>query len=118
MTRQTITTVLLTTMVVAAGPTIPGQKRQAAPAAIREVKNAAVASIAPRECLNAFRDFFSYLQRVNTNIVRDDAAQKRGLSAELRKSLALKVATFSSPADDPDFPGNGTFVGSWDYPTT
>ena len=30
-----------------------------------------------------------------------------------------KVATFKDRAgDDPDFPHNGTFVGSWDYPST
>ena len=94
------------------------QQRQASRTAIQEVKYKPVAVVAPRECLVAFRDFFRYLQRADTNIIRDEAAQKRWLTQELRKSLAQKVATFASPADDPDFPSNATFVGSWDYPTT
>ena len=94
------------------------QKRQAAPTKITEVKSAGVPAVAPRECLQAFREFFDYLQRTNTKIIRDEAAQKRWLTQELRKALTQKVATFTSPADDPDFPSNATFVGSWDYPST
>jgi hypothetical protein len=94
------------------------QQRQASRTAILEVKTKPVALAAPRECLSAFRDFFQYLQKPDTNIIRDDAAQKRWLTQELRKALAQKVATFTSPADDPDFPSNATFVGSWDYPST
>ena len=94
------------------------QQRQTSPTSIREVKTKPIAVIAPRECLASFREFFSYLQKADSNIVRDETAQKRWLTQDLRKSLAQKVATFTSPADDPDFPGNATFVGSWDYPTT
>ena len=94
------------------------QQRQASRTTIQEVKQKPVAVVAPRECLATFREFFGYLQKAGSNIVRDEAAQKRLLSQELRKSLAQKVATFTSPADDPDFPSNATFVGSWDYPTT
>jgi hypothetical protein len=112
-------TVLLITAVISAGAqNIAAQNRRPAATSIQEVKYNSPSTVAPRECLDAFRDFFRYLQRANTNIIRDEAAQKRWLSAELRKSLAQKVATFSSPADDPDFPSNATFVGSWDYPTT
>ena len=85
---------------------------------IVEVKNRAVAATAPKECLTTFREFFRYLQKNEPSIVRDEQAQKRWLTQELRKALAQKVATFTSPQDNPDFPGNGTFVGSWDYPTT
>lgn len=94
------------------------QQRQASPTTIRELKTNPVAVVASRECLATFREFFSYLQKADSNIVRDETAQKRWLTQELRKSLAQKVATFTSPADDPDFPSNATFVGSWDYPTT
>ena len=94
------------------------QQRQAARTTIQEVKSKPIAVAAPRECLAAFREFFGYLQKPDTNIIRDEAAQKRWLTQELRKALAQKVATFASPADDPDFPSNATFVGSWDYPTT
>ena len=94
------------------------QQRQASRTTIQEVKYKPVAVAAPRECLSAFRDFFVYLQKSDTNIIRDETAQKRWLTQELRKALAQKVATFASPADDPDFPSNATFVGSWDYPST
>ncbi|HXQ71301.1 MAG TPA: hypothetical protein VN844_12475 [Pyrinomonadaceae bacterium] len=94
------------------------QQRQTSPTTIRELKTRSVAMVAPRECLASFRELFSYLQKADANIVRDETAQKRWLTQELRKSLAQKVTTFTSPADDPDFPSNATFVGSWDYPTT
>jgi hypothetical protein len=92
------------------------QKRQ--PTTIQEIKSTSVATGAPNECLLAFREFFRYLQRSDANIVRDEAAQKRWLSTELRKAFAAKLATLPSTGDDPDYPGNGTFIGSWDYPTT
>ena len=85
---------------------------------IAEVKKTSPAIVAPRECVTAFREFFQYLQKSEPSIVRDDQAQKRWLSNELRKALAQKVATFTSPADNPDFPSNATFIGSWDFPTT
>jgi len=86
--------------------------------AIAEVKHTGTSIAAPRECLIAFRDFFSYLQKTEPGIVRDEQAQKRWLTTELRKALAQKLATFTSPADDPDYPGNNTFIGSWDQPST
>src|SRR5262245_9564507 len=79
---------------------------------IAEVKHNATAVAAPRECLIAFRDFFNYLQNSKPGIVRDEQAQKRWLTQELRKALAQKLATFTSPADDPDYPSNNTFIGS------
>ena len=85
---------------------------------ITEAKNTAPAVAAPRECLVAFREFFRYLQTTQPGIVRDEQAQKRWLSQELRKALAEKLKTFTSPADDPDYPSNNTFIGSWDQPTT
>jgi len=85
---------------------------------ILEVKYAGPATAAPRECLTAFRGFFQYLQKSEPGIVRDEEAQKRWLSQELRKALAQKLATFPSPADNPDYPSNNTFIGSWDQPST
>ena len=85
---------------------------------IAEVKAPAPAIVAPRECLAAFRDFFRYLQTSDPGIVRDERAQKRWLSEDLRKALTQKLATFTSPADDPDYPSNNTFIGSWDQPST
>ncbi len=90
----------------------------AAQQTIVEVKQGAATAAAPRECLVAFRGFFQYLQKSEPGIVRDEQAQKRWLTQELRKALAQKLATFSSPKDDPDYPGNNTFIGSWDQPTT
>ena len=86
--------------------------------AIVEVKQSAPAAAAPRECLAAFRGFFQYLQKSEPGIVRDEVAQKRWLTQELRKALAQKLATFTSPKDDPDYPSNNTFIGSWDQPTS
>ena len=94
------------------------QTRQSTTTTIQEVKRRPLTVAAPRECLSAFREFFSYLQKSGTNIIRDEDAQNRWLSQELRKALTQKVATFTSPADDPDFPSNATFIGSWDNPTT
>ena len=86
--------------------------------AIVEVKHSAPSTAAPRECLAAFRGFFQYLQKSEPGIVRDEQAQKRWLTQELRKALAQKLATFTSPKDDPDYPSNYTFIGSWDQPTS
>jgi hypothetical protein len=85
---------------------------------IAEVKHTAPAVAAPRECLAAFREFFRYLQNSEPGIVRDEQSQKRWLTQELRKALAQKLSTFTSPADDPDYPSNSTFIGSWDQPST
>ena len=97
------------TLAVAQEPT----KRQ-----IAEVKGKTVAAAAPSECVLAWREFFSYLQKKETNIVKDERSQKLFLSKNLRTAFQQKIASFTSAADDPDFPGNGTFIGSWDYPST
>ena len=96
-------------LVVAQGPTKH---------TITEVKGKTVAAAAPRQCLNAFREFFSYLQKKETSIVKDERSQKLFLSANLRKAFQEKIASFASGSDDPDFPSNQTFIGSWDYPST
>ena len=95
-----------------------GQKRRTHADRIREVKSAAAPLPAPQACLSAFRDFFSYVQRSDTDIVRDEVAQKRWLSRLLRQEFKQKIATFQDPANDPDYPSNGTFLGFWDSPTT
>ena len=63
-----------------------------------------------------FREFFSYLQKNEPGIVKDEQAQQRWLTQQLRKALKEKLATFTSPQDDPDYPSNRTFIGSWDSP--
>ena len=75
-------------------------------------------TVAPQECLSAFRQFFSYVQQDKPSIVTDEPAQQRWLTKNLREALKQKVATFKDQPDNPDFPGNGTFVGTWDKPTT
>jgi hypothetical protein len=85
---------------------------------ITEVKHAAPVAAAPRECLNTFRAFFSYLQYSKPDIVGDEQAQKRWLSQLLRKGLAEKLKSFTSPAENPDYPSNNSFIGAWDPPTT
>lgn len=115
MTKHT-TVIAICVIVSLSVASVFSQKRQAT--TIQEIKSTGVAAGAPNECLLAFHEFFRYLQRSDANIVRDETAQKRWLSTELRKAFGQKLATFTSPGDDPDYPGNGTFIGSWDYPTT
>jgi hypothetical protein len=86
--------------------------------AIAEVKGTTVTVAAPKECLLGFREFFNYLQKSDSDIVKDERSQKLFLSDNLRKAFQQHIASFGNSADDPDFPGNGTFIGSWDYPTT
>ena len=97
------------TIVAAQGPTKH---------AIAEVKGKTVPFAAPKQCLLSFREFFSYLQKKDTNIVKDERAQKLFLSENLRKAFQQKLASFANGSDDPDYPSNDTFIGSWDYPIT
>ena len=90
--------IIVIALIVSSGLVAYGQS------AIVEVKHSAPAAAAPRECLVAFRGFFQYLQKTEPGIVRDEQAQKRWLTQELRKALAQKLGRFTSPADDPDFP--------------
>ena len=85
---------------------------------ISEVKHNGSSVAAPKECLLVFREFFSYLQKDEPGIVKDEQAQQRWLTQQLRKALKEKLATFTSPQDDPDYPSNRTFIESWDSPTT
>lgn len=110
-----LTACLLTCFSIAV---VQGQKRRAVRVNIREVKNADTSLPAPQACVSAFRELFSYLQRNDTDIVRDEAAQKRWLTKLLRQEFTQKLATFTNRADDPDYPSNRTFIGAWDYPTT
>ena len=75
-------------------------------------------SVAPAECLETFRQFFAYVQQDKPSIITDDHAQTRWLTKDLREALKQKIATFKDQPDDPDYPSNGTFVGTWDKPTT
>jgi hypothetical protein len=75
-------------------------------------------SVAPAECLATFRQFFSYVQQDKPSIITDERAQNRWLTKDLRDALKQKLATFKDQPDDPDYPGNGTFVGTWDKPST
>ena len=84
---------------------------------IVELPHKAPSVAAPKECLVAFREFFIYLQKNEPGIIKDQQAQERWLTLELRTALKGKVATFANPQDDPDFPSNSTFIGSWDYPS-
>jgi hypothetical protein len=86
--------------------------------AIQEVKYNARTVAAPRECLLAFREFFRYVQQQTPGIVKDEQAQKRWLTKELREALMKKVASFTSAEPNPDVPNNDWFIGSWDYPST
>src|SRR6476620_11230088 len=75
-------------------------------------------SVVPPECLATFRQFFNYVQQDKPSIITDERAQVRWLTKDLREALKQKLATFKDQPDDPDYPGNGTFVGTWDKPST
>jgi hypothetical protein len=50
--------------------------------------------------------------------VKDEVAQSRWLTKNLRDALRKKVASFKDQPEDPDFPSNSTFIGTWDNPST
>jgi hypothetical protein len=85
---------------------------------IKEVVKPASIKTAPAECIATFKQFFAYVQREKPSIVSDKSAQAKWFSKNLQEALDEKVKSFKDQPDNPDFPGNGTFVGSWDYPTT
>ncbi len=71
------------------------------------------------------QDFFDYLLMPKSDIASDTSAQNRWLTTNLRKLLvdsaravteARKLPEVEGP--DPMVPDNGTFLASWDYPTT
>ena len=91
---------------------------------IREVKNSEL-KVAPAsaECLQTFREFFNYVQQPKPDIADDKNAQQKWLAQDLREAVAGKVESVKqklakNPTDESDFPDNGTFVGTWDYPST
>jgi hypothetical protein len=75
-------------------------------------------SAAPAECLATFRQFFNYVQQDKPSLITDERAQDRWLTKDLREALKQKLSTFKDQPDDPDYPSNGTFVGTWDKPST
>jgi hypothetical protein len=82
------------------------------------VRKPLVVTAAPAVCLTAFRQLFTYLQNSQPSIVKDQQAQNKFLSKNLREALQKKVASFKDQPEDPDFPTNNTFIGSWDTPST
>jgi hypothetical protein len=71
------------------------------------------------------QNFFDYLLMPKSDIASDISAQSRWLTTNLRKLLvdstravteARKLPEVEGP--DPMVPNNGTFLASWDYPTT
>ena len=85
---------------------------------IKEMVRPGASKAAPPDCIATFKQFFAYVQREKPSIVSDKTAQAKWLSKNLREALEQKINSFKDQPDNPDFPGNGTFVGSWDYPTT
>jgi len=86
---------------------------------MREVEsNQQVQKQAPAECLAVFREFFSYVQKSEPDLITDEQAQKRWLSQSLRKALAHNLERFGNETNVPDYPSNQSFIGVWDDPTT
>jgi hypothetical protein len=79
-------------------------------------------SAAPPECSQIVREFIAYISHEKPDIASDKAAQARWLSDSLRKALEHRLSVWKEfdkkNPDSPDGPpGNGDFVGSWNYPT-
>lgn len=94
------------------------------PVIISEIKTSKRAGHdAPDECLRTFRKFFNYIQQSEPDIAGDPKAQIRWLSSGMRKAV-LEKQNFEdqqakeNPTDKREYPGNGSFVGAWDYPTS
>jgi hypothetical protein len=111
----------LTSVLLFIGPVVEGQKRK--PVTIREEKLSAVVADAPSECALIVREFIAYISREKPDIASDKQAQNRWLSDSLRKALVHRLGVYKEydkknpdSADGP--PGNGDFVGSWDYPSS
>jgi hypothetical protein len=89
-------------------------------------------SEAPQECVTKSKEIIAYILRKKPDIGDDKEAQSRWLSESLRKLLVYRQDAYTyhkkSIADVSDNvldvphpeqpPGNGDFVGAWDYPTT
>jgi hypothetical protein len=84
---------------------------------------------AAQECVTESKELIAYILRAKPDIGDDKEAQNRWLSESLRKSLAYRQDAYwshkNSITDGPDEPphpeqppGNGDFVGAWDYPTS
>ena len=92
-------------------------------AAKRGSAGTAALSAAPPECTQIIRDFIAYVSREKPDIATDRQAQNRWLSDSLHKALEHRLTVYKEfdkkNPDSPETPpGNGDFVGSWDYPTS
>jgi len=68
-------------------------------------------------------EFFTYLLSSKHHIMQDSAAQNRWLSKDVRHALAAADAAATKaakahPNEQIDAPDNGTFLASWDSPTS
>jgi hypothetical protein len=100
------------------------QSRRRRPTAIQEEKTVASSvSEAPAECGQIVRAFIAYVSHEKPDIASDKQAQNRWLSDSLHKALVHRLEVYKEydkkNPDSPDGPpGNGDFVGSWNYPTS
>ena len=97
---------------------VDGQEIKRTTVIKESVRKPIAVTVAPAACVTAFRQLFTYLQNSQPSIVKDKAAQSRFLSKNLREALQKKVESFKDQPQDPDFPTNNTFIGSWDAPST
>jgi hypothetical protein len=100
------------------------QNRRRKPGTIREERLSAVAvAAAPPQCAQLVRDFIAYVSHEKPDIASDRQAQNRWLSDSLQKALVHRLTVYQeydkkNPDSPEGPPGNGDFVGSWDYPTS
>ena len=73
---------------------------------------------APKECLDVFREFFTYIKNPEPDIVTDESAKQRWFSKLFRVDFENHLKKFNNPQEEPDYPSNSTFIGVWNFPTT
>lgn len=71
---------------------------------------------APRECLKIFEEFFQYVYKGKSDIVKDMKAQDKWLSKNLKNAFTKHIEASGKPEENPDYPSNASFVGAWEYP--
>jgi hypothetical protein len=89
---------------------------------IREMPHSSEArSNIPKEAVALLRDFITYIYRQEPDLFHDESAQKRFLTAELRKAAAHRWQLYQDYMKKHEMvhspPSNGTFVGVWEYPS-
>ena len=99
------------------------RRRPKPPVTIQEETVPVYVPSASPDCSRLVREFIAYISREKPDIASDKQAQDRWLSDSLRKAFEHRLTFYRAyikkvPDSAEGPPGNGDFVGSWNYPTT